>query len=54
MNLHLLHEDDKENLYGVEKQVESLSRNIGALDLSSDVMTELTEKRGRLLATGHH
>lgn len=36
MNLHILHEDDKENLYGVEKQVESLRRNIGVLDLSSD------------------
>ena len=54
MNLHILHEDDKENLYGVEKQVDSLSRNIGALDLSSDVMTALREKRGRLLATEHH
>ncbi|KAE7996915.1 hypothetical protein FH972_001593 [Carpinus fangiana] len=54
MNLHILHEDDKENLYCVEKQVESLSRNIGALDLSSDVMTELREKRGCLLATEHH
>lgn len=53
MNLHILHEDDKENLYGIGNQVESSSRNIGAFDLSSDVMTELREKMGRLLATEH-
>jgi len=47
------HEDEKENLYGVEKQVESLSTNIGALDLSSDVMMEVREKRGRYITTEH-
>ena len=44
-NMHILHEDEKENLYVVKNQVDTFSRHIGAIDLSRDVEIDLTKKR---------
>ncbi|KAG6734558.1 uncharacterized protein LOC122289701 isoform X2 [Carya illinoinensis] len=41
IKLHAVVEDEKENFYGVKKQVDSLGRRIGAFDLNSEMVIEL-------------
>lgn len=40
-NLHILYESGKENLFVIENQVDCLSRHVGAIDLSNDMVIEL-------------
>ncbi|KAK9282849.1 hypothetical protein L1049_011072 [Liquidambar formosana] len=44
--LHLRHMNEKENLFDFQDQVDGLSRHVGSIDISGDMMIELKGKKG--------
>ncbi|KAJ7970388.1 Arginine decarboxylase 1-like protein [Quillaja saponaria] len=43
-NLHMIHEDDKENVFRIGNEVDGLNAQVGAIDLNGDVVIELKAK----------